>query len=92
MQAPVGLVGSLTAILAWIAGSGLGWLLGGLALGSVIPLTLIVIYPTNRQLLDPAIAQDLDQADLLLKRWNRLHAVRTMLSMAALVAFLGLLR
>jgi hypothetical protein len=29
------------------------WLLGALAFGAVIPLTLIVIMPTNRRLLAP---------------------------------------
>ena len=92
MQAPLALIGSGTAILAWIGGSGVGWLIGGILLGSVIPITLIVIFPTNRELLDPATVQDVERADRLLQRWNRLHAVRTLLSIVALVLFLGLLR
>jgi hypothetical protein len=31
------------------------WLVGGIVLGAVIPFTLIVILPTNKQLLSPAL-------------------------------------
>ena len=37
-------------------------------------------------------AGDLDRARVLLDRWNRLHAVRSALSLSALVTFLVLLR
>ncbi len=91
MQAPLALIGAITATLAWIGGSGVGWLVGGLLLGAVIPLTLIVIFPTNRELLDPATARDLERVAVLLGRWNRLHAVRSVLSLVSLVMFLLLL-
>ncbi len=92
MQAPLAMIGLLAALAAWGSGSGLGWLVGGLMLGSVIPFTLIVIFPTNKQLLDPATAQDVDRVQLLLGRWNRLHAVRSLLAMSAFAVFLTLLR
>ena len=91
MQAPLALVGSVAAVAAWATGAGLWWLIGGLLLGAVVPFTLLVILPTNKQLLDPAAAQDLDRAGWLLGRWNRLHAVRSLLSLAALVMFLVVL-
>lgn len=49
---------------------------------------LLVIFPTNRELLDPATAADADRAGVLLGRWNRLHALRTVLSTVALLVFL----
>ncbi len=91
MQAPLALVGALAAAGAWLTGGGVWWIVGGLLLGMVIPITLIVIFPTNRQLLDPAMSRDLDRAGLLLGRWNRLHALRSVLSTAALLIFLALL-
>jgi hypothetical protein len=91
MQAPLALVGALAAGGAWLAGGGAGWLAGGVLLGLVIPITLIVIFPTNRQLLDPAAAGNLERVGLLLRRWNRLHALRSVLSTAALLIFLALL-
>lgn len=91
MQAPLALVGALAAAGAWLAGGGVWWLAGGVLLGLVIPITLIVIFPTNRQLLDPATAGNLERVGLLLGRWNRLHALRSVLSTAALLIFLALL-
>ena len=91
MQAPLAMVGALAALITWAQGGSVGWLAGGLLLGAVIPFTLLVILLTNKALLDPAAAQDLDRVGLLLGRWNRLHAVRSLLSVAALAIFLILL-
>jgi hypothetical protein len=90
MQAPLALVGAIAAVAAGLTGGGVWWLTGGVLLGAVIPITLIVIFPTNRELLDPATAGNPDRAGVLLGRWNRLHAVRTLLSTVALVLFLVL--
>jgi hypothetical protein len=91
MQAPLAVIGLLAAIGAWATGAGSTWLVGGLLLGAVVPFTLVVTFPTNKQLLDPAIDQNLDHARVLLDRWNRLHAVRSLLSLTALTLFLTLL-
>ena len=58
---------------------------------AVIPFTLVAILPTNKRLLDPATARDLDLAERLLTRWGRLHAVRSMASLASLLLFVYLL-
>jgi Domain of unknown function (DUF1772) len=91
MQAPLAIVGLLTAVAAWLAGGGIAWLVGGVLLGAVVPLTLVVIAPTNKQLMDSATDRDPARVRALLERWNRLHAVRSTLSLAALVIFLTLL-
>jgi hypothetical protein len=94
MQASLAIAGALAALGAWALGAGRAWLVGGLLLGAVVPFTLLVIFATNEQLqrLDPGVASDLDRARVLLDRWNRLHAVRSALSLSALVTFLVLLR
>ena len=94
MQASLAIAGVVAALGAWAVGAGRAWLVGGLLLGAVVPFTLLVIFATNEQLqrLDPDAAGDLDQARVLLDRWNRLHAVRSALSLSALVTFLVLLR
>jgi Domain of unknown function (DUF1772) len=89
MQAPLAAVGALSAIGAAITESRKEWLLVAAALSSVIPLTFLVIYPTNERLLDPVVEGDLPQAEALLERWNRLHALRTL---AGAIAFLSALR
>jgi hypothetical protein len=63
------------------------WLAGALAIGAVIPLTLIVIMPTNRRLLGPDPLGEAESLRLL-RRWGRLHAVRTALAGVGLLAFL----
>src|SRR3990172_10861742 len=47
MQASLAAFGTLNAVVAWFLCAGLSWLIGGILLGSVIPFTLIVIFPTN---------------------------------------------
>src|ERR1700693_1338957 len=44
-------------------------LAGGL-LGSVIPFTLLVILPTNRKLLNPALDKRSTETERLLSRWG----------------------
>ena len=81
-------VGLVCAIGAWLAGAGVWWLIGGILLGSVIPFTLVVIMPTNKQLLAPTLDKGSPQARELLSRWGKLHALRSVLSGLALVIFL----
>jgi hypothetical protein len=88
MQASLAAVGLLSSIVAWLFGAGGWWLAGGLLLGSVIPFTLVIIMPTNKLLLDPVLEKGSAQAQALLLRWGRLHAVRSILSVSALVIFL----
>jgi uncharacterized membrane protein len=90
-QVSLAIAGFLGALMAWRSRSDAGWLVGGGLLVSVIPFTALVILPTNKQLLDPATANDLDLAERLLTRWGRLHAVRSVLSLASLLTFLVLL-
>ena len=59
-------------------------------LGSVIPFTLIVILPTNKRLLSPALDRRAAETERLLERWGMLHAVRSILSGLALLLFLYL--
>ena len=91
MQASLALIGALAAMVRWGLGGQLGWLLGGLLLGAVVPFTLIVILPTTELLLDRSLDLNSSESVALLKRWGRLHAVRTAVSFVAFVAFVFLL-
>jgi hypothetical protein len=88
MQASLAVAGSLLAIAAWFTGAGLIWLLAGLLLGSVVPFTLIVMWPTNKELEDPGLDTTNELARSLLVHWGRLHAVRSGLSLLALILML----
>jgi hypothetical protein len=58
----------------------------------VVPYTLVVILPTNRRLLDPALEPDTPEAARLLRRWGLLHLVRTLLGLVAFALMLLRLR
>ena len=88
MQALLAGVACVAALLEWRASGFAGWLVGGILIGAVIPFTLIVIFPTNNKLLDPGLDRSSDRARALLTKWGRLHAVRTGLSLVALVLLL----
>src|SRR5690242_305880 len=81
MQALLALAATIAGISAWLMGARLAWLLGALLIFGVVPFTLIVIRPTNKQLLDPTIDRASQEAGRLLKRWQRLHSVRSILAL-----------
>jgi len=91
MQATLAALGLLSSIAAWLAGATFWWVVAGLLLGSVIPFTLIVMLPTNKQLLNPALDRRSAQTGQLLARWGTLHAVRSVLSALALSLLMYLL-
>jgi hypothetical protein len=91
MQATCADGGLVSSLAAWVTGASFLWLIAGVLLGSVIPFTLIVILPTNKQLLSPTLDRCSAEAERLLTRWGRLHAVRSVLSGLALLLFLYLL-
>lgn len=89
MQALLAAIGCVAALFAWrVTGAGT-YLLAAIAIGAVIPFTLIVILPTNKKLLDPSLNRGSDAARKLLITWGRLHAVRTVLGVGALLILLA---
>jgi hypothetical protein len=88
LPAPLAAVGFLSGATAWLFGAHVLWAAGGALLGSVIPLTLFVIAPTNKQLLDSGLDAESPPARRLLLRWGRLHSIRTIVSALAFVIFL----
>ena len=90
LQATSAAVGLISSIAAWLAGATFWWLVAGVILGSVIPFTLLVILPTNKLLLSPTLDRRSVEAEHLLARWGKLHAVRSVLSGVALLVFLYL--
>jgi uncharacterized membrane protein len=91
MQVLLALIATIAGVGAWFAGGGPSWLVGSLLIFAVVPFTLLVIRPTNNQLLDPAIDRGCDRTRRLLQRWGWLHGVRTILSLASSMLFLAAL-
>jgi hypothetical protein len=92
LQAPLALVSLVTGTAAWLMGAGVWWFIAALLIGAVVPFTFIGVMPTNNKLLSPG--RDLTSVETreLLQKWGKLHAVRTVLSLAASVIYLWLLR
>jgi len=90
LQVTLAAVCLLSSIAAWLAGATFWWVVAGVLQVSVIPFTLIVILPTNKQLLSPTLDRGSAQTERLLARWGALHAVRSVLSALALLLFLYL--
>ena len=88
MQAPLAVAGSLAAPVAWWLDRDVRWLIGGLLLFLVIPFTFVVILPTNQRLESPVLDVASEEAIRLLRRWGRLHAVRSMLGGLSFAVFL----
>jgi hypothetical protein len=90
MQAPLAVVSFLAGLGAWWSGGGVGWAVAALLIGAVVPVTFLLIMPTNQLLLAPG--RDLGSAEtrVLVERWARLHAVRTVLSLVAAALYAAL--
>jgi uncharacterized membrane protein len=91
MQAPLALIGSLAALIAWRLQGSAAWLIGGSLFLLVVPFTLIVILPTNKRLESQELDIRSEEAGRLLRRWGWLHAMRTILSGVAFFVFLLIL-
>ena len=88
MQAALAILGCLIGLVAAWSLRDVTTAIAAALLGLVVPFTLIAIFPTNKQLLAPNLDATTDNAGALLARWNRLHAVRTVLSGIAFGLFL----
>jgi hypothetical protein len=83
LQGGLAVLGALAAIGTWLAGGWFDWVAAGALLASVIPYTVFVIFPTNKRLLDRALSPDAPETHRLLRLWGVLHAVRTVVGLAA---------
>ncbi|SEL54275.1 protein of unknown function [Nitrosovibrio tenuis] len=83
MQAPLAILSFAGGMSAWLLDGGLTWLIGQYLLVWSLPFTFIVIMPTNHQLLAPGRDLASSETRALLKKWGKLHAVRTILSLLA---------
>ena len=91
LQASLSFVSFVAGVAAWRLGGDVRWLVGAVLIGLAIPYTLVVVKPTNDQLLDPARNPTSVETHMLLQRWGWLHGVRSVLSLAATILYLYLL-
>ena len=88
MQGALALLSGLLGLLSFGMTYDWRWLLGALLILANWPFTLIVIMPTNRQLKEVAPRNADAATRAIIEQWGRLHAVRTGLGAAAVIAYL----
>jgi len=91
MQASLAILGFLAGLAAWLLGAPIMWLVASLFILAVVPVTLLVIFPTNNKLLAPGRDLTSPETRALLVKWGQLHALRSALSLVATMLFVGLL-
>lgn len=88
LQIVLALIGFVTGILAWYYSTDYMWLIGGLFLISVVPITLIFIKPVNDVLLNPENDAESENTQQLLLKWGPKHWIRTIVSGIAFLLYL----
>jgi len=88
MQASLAVVAGGTGLVLWLHGHGSLWGVGALLILAVVPVTLVIIFPTNKRLLEPGRDLRSSETRALLQRWAHLHAIRSVLGLAASVVYI----
>jgi len=89
MQASLAIVAGLLGLASWWQTEEILWLIGAVLILANWPYTLWAIMPTNRELkaIAPEAAEARSRTPML--RWGKLHAGRSILGVASLIAYLG---
>jgi len=85
LQGGCALIALAASVVAAFASGDWVWVLAGGCVGAVVPLTLLVIAPVNRQLMGEPEHLTEAQATVLLASWARLHALRTAFGLTGLM-------
>jgi hypothetical protein len=88
MQAPLALIGCVLGLIAWWQTGVWQWLAGAIVLVSAWPYTLVVIRPTNNELMGTQLPNAGARSRALIEKWGRLHAGRAGLGVLAMLLFL----
>ena len=88
MQAPLAIIGFVFGTLAAWQTANRWWLLGALVLVANWPFTIFAIMPTNNRLTAINPAASTSEVRKLVETWGYLHAVRSVLGVAATLIFL----
>jgi hypothetical protein len=88
MQSVLALIACGLGLWAWRQTGHLPWLLGAIAIIAAWPYTLLVIRPTNNELLATDLANAGPRTRGLIVKWGRLHLVRTSLGVLTTSFFL----
>ena len=87
MQASLAVVGFVLGCWAFYLTPNWRWLAGAVVLVANWPYTLLFILPTNDILMAIPVAEANERSTKLIRKWGALHAVRTLLGVAATAIF-----
>ena len=88
MQASLAVIGFLLGVGAWWQTRDELWIAGAVVLVANWPYTMLMIMPVNRELKAISLDDAGEESSVLLQRWGRLHARRTMLGIIATLLLL----
>jgi hypothetical protein len=92
MQAGLAIISFLLGVAAFVFTYDWHWLLGAALIILPWPYTMFLIMPTNKILKSAVPAQSNEDTHSLVRQWGLLHAVRTILGLGAVIAYLWALR
>lgn len=88
MQAPLAVISAALGVVAFFMLWDWRWLVGAVLILANLPYTLLVIMPTNKELEATPPEQGNDNTRALVSQWGYLHLVRSLLGLAATLAYL----
>ncbi len=92
MQATLAIISCALGLLAFMFSYDWRWLLGAALIILPWPYTMFLIMPTNKILKSTLPTQVNEDTHSLVRQWGLLHAVRTVLGIGAVAAYLWALR
>jgi len=87
MQGPLAAIAFALGMVAWWDVRGWQWLAGALVMIANWPYTLLVMAPLNNKLMAMTGAEASGASTEMIRRWGRLHAVRTVLGVIGTALF-----
>jgi len=87
-QTSFGAIGSLTGILAGLAGGFLWWSAGGMVLAAATLLQVFAVMPLSRRVLDMDPRSDPKSAAPVFEKLTQLHAAQSLAGLASLFIFI----
>ena len=88
MQATLAIISGVLGALAFLFTFDWRWLVGAVLILANWPYTLLIIMPTNNELMSTAVENVDPETRSLIQQWGRLHAVRSVLGCLATIAYL----